>query len=1466
MSDLPIIVLAFANEQEGRRYLRDLPEELRLLQGILSEAESHGLCRLELLPNATLDQIFDAFTRNLDRVTILHYAGHADSGRLLLESSSAGGAPAHAAGLATFLGQRRGLQLVFLNGCSTRAQAAALLEAGVASVITTARAIEDGVAREFAAAFYTELAAGLPLRAAYEASRGRVLAAKGDAPKSYYQSRNLGCSATDADSPDPTDDRGFPWEFRPGTELVERWSLPDAAGNPEFGLPHLPERDLPESPFRHLSWFTAEHAEVFFGRGYQVREVYEQVTDSSGPPILLLYGASGVGKSSLLDAGLVPRLEAGGSAVRYRRRDPQGGLSGSLQDALQPDGKRTALGETWRSEEARLGRPLVVFLDQVEEVFTRHNPAQPHELDEFLTGLVAALGNRENRPHGKLVLSFRKEWLAELDRRLAEAKLPRSKMFLKPLDRRGIIEAIRGPARPGRLQRQYRLAIEDGLPEVIAVNLLADAGSALAPTLQVLLTKMWERARTANPDQPRFDRETYESLKSEGYLLTDVLDEGLKAIGRWNPAHGRSGLALDVLNFHTTDLGTASQRTRADLDQRYAHEAGVLDGLLACCKDHYLILEVESVPDSPTRSTRLAHDLLAPLVQQRFRLSVASGQRARRLLENRAADWQDGQAGPVLDSIDLATVEEGASGMRVWTANERRLVEASQRAAEREQAAEQERARRLHEAEERQRQAEAERQSATEQRLRDQEAANTRLRRRAYALMATLAAAILVAVLALREWFEAVRETKIANAETKIAIAETAEAEKETRLAERNIRIANAGRLAACSRDAFPERPQQSLILAVEAIRATRDYGEPVVVAAQQALQDSLSGSHGRALTGYSGEVSALTLAPDGRPVTGSTDGSAWVFDLNSGIGRSLTPQAKEDQVDALAFTPDGRLVTGGASGTARVWDLKKPDAGPIVLRGHEKAIYKLAFAPDGRLVTAGEDGIPRVWDLRNPASPALVLKGQKGSIRSLAFAPDGRLVTAGIDAAVRVWDLARPSTPSLVLPGHRGWVSVAFAPDGRLVTGGSTDVTARVWDLKSPSTQFLLNGPRNGIATLAFAPDGRLVMGGNDGTARVWDLKHTSAQPLILSGHEHAVSTLGFALDGRLITGGQDGTVRVWDLKDTSAQPLILRGHDKALRAVTFSPDGQLVTASHDGTARVWDLRYPSSQPVVLHGDQHAVTALGFAADGRLVTGGIDGTARVWDLKDSRVPPIVFSVQGGRVTGLALAADGRLATADSDGTARVWDLRNPSAQPLVLRGHVGFIAAMHFAADGRLVTGGADGTARVWNLKDTAASPVVLRGQRHGISALGFARDGRLVTGDGDGIVRVWDLSSASAAPLVLHGHQRWITALAFAADGRLVTASFDDTARVWDLKNPGVPPIVLEGHEGGIVRLAFAADGRLATGGFDGTARIWDVNDPAVAPIVLRGQGLMVIALAFAADGRLATGARMARCGSGT
>ena len=84
----PVVFLAFANEQEGRRDLRDLPEESRQLQSIMQDAEDRGLYELVVRTNATLDQIDEVFRRHGSRVAIFHFAGHADADRLLLESAS----------------------------------------------------------------------------------------------------------------------------------------------------------------------------------------------------------------------------------------------------------------------------------------------------------------------------------------------------------------------------------------------------------------------------------------------------------------------------------------------------------------------------------------------------------------------------------------------------------------------------------------------------------------------------------------------------------------------------------------------------------------------------------------------------------------------------------------------------------------------------------------------------------------------------------------------------------------------------------------------------------------------------------------------------------------------------------------------------------------------------------------------------------------------------------------------------------------------------------------------------------------------------------------------------------------------------------------------------------------------------------------------------------------------------------
>ena len=261
--------------------------------------------------------------------------------------------------------------------------------------------------------------------------------------------------------------------------------------------------------------------------------------------------------------------------VRYLRRTERGLLE-DLRLAFEPEAVDAPIETAWRTKEEQTGRPLIVFLDQVEEVYTRAIDGVPDEFDQLLEALVAMFRDPDRRPKGKLVLSFRKEWLAELEAELSAYGLPRTRVFLEPLDRRGIIEIVRGPTQSERLRQQYHLEVEDALAETIADDLLKDRDAAVAPTLQILLTRMFLEAKEENAEHPRLSLAAYERLKREGILLGDFLDQQMEAFREHYPEAVESGLLLDIVALHTTAMGTSDHRAVDELEQEYCHLRGQL--------------------------------------------------------------------------------------------------------------------------------------------------------------------------------------------------------------------------------------------------------------------------------------------------------------------------------------------------------------------------------------------------------------------------------------------------------------------------------------------------------------------------------------------------------------------------------------------------------------------------------------------------------------------------------------------------------------------------------------------------------------------------------------------------------------------------------------------------------------------------------------------------------------------------
>lgn len=625
----------------------------------------------------------------------------------------------------------------------------------------------------------------------------------------------------------------------------------------------------------------------------------------------------------------------------------------------------------------------------------------------------------------------------------------------------------------------------------------------------------------------------------------------------------------------------------------------------------------------------------------------------------------------------------------------------------------------------------------------------------------------------------------------------------------------------------------------------------------------------------HKGWVSSVEISPDGkRLLTGSFDGTARVWDAQTGAG--LSPSlVHTSAVICASFSPDAqRVVTASFDHTARVWDAWSglPITPPLA---HASNVLQAAFSPDGRrIVTASEDHTARVWEASTGRPVGLPLR-HGDVIFPAVFSPDGRLIaTASWDKTAQVWDAetGRPVTPPLRHEGRVWWV--AFSPDGSLVATTGEDKTARVWDARTGAqrTPPLQHGGE--VVYVAFSPDGRRLVTGTGKSpfaddsplgldvpseARLWEVASGTALGAPMK-HLCSLLCVAFSPDGRwVVTASADRTARVWNA--TTGQPRTppLLHADAVFRAV-FSPDSRrLATASLDGSARIWDIDRHEPASVELQESWAGCDGrFSFSPDGQHIAGTYwNGDGRIWDATTGA--PITGHLHTNTIVRqITFSQDGRaVATASADHSASIWDAQTGAALTPPLR-HSGEIVGVAFSPDGsRLATASDDGTARIWDAKTGAALTQPLR---HGSNVVyvAFSPNGRRVaTGSEDRTARLWDgLTGAAAGPPL--AHKDGVILAVFSPDShRLVTASWDGVAQVWDVETsrPVAPAIKVAGRFimlQGIESIAFSPDGRrIVIADSDRTARVWDVQTGApVAPPLQHGEE--VLYAAFSNQGR--------------
>ena len=484
-------------------------------------------------------------------------------------------------------------------------------------------------------------------------------------------------------------------------------------------------------------------------------------------------------------------------------------------------------------------------------------------------------------------------------------------------------------------------------------------------------------------------------------------------------------------------------------------------------------------------------------------------------------------------------------------------------------------------------------------------------------------------------------------------------------------------------------------------------------------------------------------LSPDGRYVAvvrpGSGDEVGAVFDLTTGEqafalagpgsgAPVLGPRGRGDEEDTreVAWSPDGRLIAGSSEGTALVWDAETGTVRHTLL-GHTGFVFGVAWSPDSsRLVTGGSDGTTKVWEIGPEGVQerwSLSAQESKSGIVGVAFSPDGSRVMAG-DAnlsAVRVWDLGPTGDAewaNLPAPGYPG---AEFMPDGRRVVTSSWEGgveqnaeaprAVTIWDLQTGREVRTIGPPTDyfGFGSYDVSPDGSsIALGGRSepegfggaSAARAWDA--STGEELWRIGHGEDVNEVAFSPDGEYVaTASWEGTAKI---VDRSGRVIRVLGEpeDFNFSDVEFSSDGRLVaTAEWSGSAervRVWD--WTRGEVLLTIDAEGPYAQVDFDPNGRRVLlSGADGLGEIWDVESGERVALLAGPSGG-VKDLAFSPDGsRIATASVDGLARLFDA-DTGAHQLSLQGSGCAVEGVAFSPDGtKLASSSLCDGVRIWAL-----------------------------------------------------------------------------------------------------------------------------------------------------------------------
>ena len=1124
----------------------------------------------------------------------------------------------------------------------------------------------------------------------------------------------------------------------------------------------------PSSPYKGLASFEDSELDalLFFGREREREIIAANLMASS---LTVLYGETGVGKSSVLRAGVVRDLRALPERLEVVvfddwQDDPAAALRSQLAHAAGQE-PADSLAETLERCATLADAEIFVVLDGLEEYFLYHGSGD--EPDGFLEDFAEAVSWPGLR--ASFLLSIREDSLAKLDR--FKARIPNvlgNYLRLDHLDRDSAREAIVGPVdRYNELSSNGAVDVEPALVEAVldqvaagkvelgesgrgGVDENASGRRIEAPFLQLVMARLWEAERASGSHVLRLA--TLTELGGAEQIVRDHLDHALDAL---NPH--QQDLAASMFNHLVTPSGTKIAHDAADLAGYIGAERAEVAPVLASLAGQRILRPVPGVPGSDLPRYEIYHDILAGAVlawrtrheseRELERVRAAGARRHRRLLVIAVA------------ALLLAGVMAGVT-----------IFAFAQRS-------------------------EAQKQADRARRATTRAEANAR-KAQARALVASAFSQLEV--------------------DPELSLLLGVEAATRDR----------GGQVKDVLRRALALSRERGIFRTRGAVSVVEYRGHLILVGGADRvarLYDAGTRHELRKLH-HGAPITAGDISPSGKLIlTGGRDGTVKIWSATSG----QRPQVLHTGggVRSAVFTPDGMHVVTAAGRVVALWQVGS--RAPVWTHPLGWPVTGAVVSHDGRLVAVIGNS-PEALLLDESSGDPVHSFDQGDFVKSVAFSPnDAYLVTGGRahvvkgerKATARVWDVRRRDRVA-ELDGHaEDIVAIAFNPSGQTIATGSLDGTARTWSLAGTRIATFVGhtGPVNSVA---FSPDARsLVTASSDRTVRVWKNTGSPDTVALLVGHKAAVNEADYSPDGaRVVTASDDGTARLWDPRQPTLQ--VLARENGPILGASYAGHGLIAVAGPGSGAEL--IRVTDGKQVDRVALRASVTAAKPAPNHKVL--GIAAGRKVYFFRLPDLHQLGWFKQPSKVTAIAFSADSsRLATAGKDGIARIWRMGGGLLHEL--KGHLGPLTGVAFDPDGGLVaTSSEDTTARLWSAHSFERRHTLKH--KKAVTSVAFSPNGRLVlTASVDHKARLWRAPFGKSVQL-LSGHFTTVNDAEFSPDGRWIVTAAQQAAQIWWVNDAsmGLFPFGIGGPSDTITSAVFDRTSRtVLTASKDGTVRTY-------------------------------------------